>query len=306
MSENDLVLLNQLLEQRMKTVGDGLSESDYFELFAAEQVLKDDDLSYEEIQDGIVGDGGDGGIDGFYFFVNGALCSDDSDYSALKKNIDLRVVVIQAKTSSGFDEAVVEKFIGSARDLFNFSVKPAALRKVYNKDLLKKVIQFREIFLGFTSNFPKLKVQYFCVAKATDVEHPNVRRKVTELEKTLKGLLSSVEFSFDFSGASHLLASARKMPTNTYKLSLAENPIATDREGLICLVRLKDFYDFIKGEDGRIREHLFESNVRDYQGNTEVNKEIRTTLEASTVEDFWWLNNGIRCFAQNRVLPEKY
>ena len=71
MSSNDQVFLEEVLKQRRDELSDPISESDYFELFASEQALKDYDLSWEEIESGIVGAGGDGGIDGFYLFVNG-------------------------------------------------------------------------------------------------------------------------------------------------------------------------------------------------------------------------------------------
>jgi hypothetical protein len=40
MSSNDLILLNQLLKQRITEIGPDLAESDFFEMFSAEQVLK--------------------------------------------------------------------------------------------------------------------------------------------------------------------------------------------------------------------------------------------------------------------------
>lgn len=46
-----------------------------------EQILKDFDLSYEEIESGLVGAGGDEGIDGIYSFANGQLIEDDSETS---------------------------------------------------------------------------------------------------------------------------------------------------------------------------------------------------------------------------------
>jgi hypothetical protein len=75
MSTNDQVILNQMLEKRQQELSVSLSESEFFELFACEQILKDHDLSWEEIESGIVGDGGDGGIDGFYLFVNDEIIS---------------------------------------------------------------------------------------------------------------------------------------------------------------------------------------------------------------------------------------
>jgi hypothetical protein len=37
--------------------------------------------------------------------------------------------------------------------------------------------------------------------------------------------------------------------------------------------------------------------VRDYQGDVEVNREIRDALENPGNEEFWWLNNGITILA---------
>jgi hypothetical protein len=42
---------------------------------------------------------------------------------------------------------------------------------------------------------------------------------------------------------------------------------------------------------------IFDANVRDYQGDVEVNRAIRQTLLQPEGEDFWWLNNGITILA---------
>ena len=49
-----------------------------------------------------------------------------------------------------------------------------------------------------------------------------------------------------------------------------------------------------------MRTYLFESNIRDYLGNTPVNEDISQTLLANNrieVCDFWWLNNGVTIIA---------
>lgn len=301
MSQNDLILLNQLLEQRLAEIGSGLTDTEYFEVFSAEQVLKDEDLSYDEIESGVVGGGGDGGVDSFYFFVNGTLYSEDIDLSSLKKNINLEVVVIQSKTSSGFSEESINKFISATKDLFDLNVSLDSLAPVYNDKIRGKVAEFRAAYMALAAKFPTISFRYAYVAKAIDV-NPNVRRKVGALKETLERMVSPVLFSFEFIGATDLLALARKVPTHTAKLTLSETPISTGQEGFVCLVGLKDFLDFIKDENGRIKAHLFEGNVRDYQGNTEVNKEIRSTLETKSEEDFWWLNNGVSMLCSNASL----
>jgi len=64
MPANDPVLLGQILEQRKTELAPDLSESEFFELFVSEELLKDRSLSYEELSSGLVGGGNDGGIDG--------------------------------------------------------------------------------------------------------------------------------------------------------------------------------------------------------------------------------------------------
>jgi hypothetical protein len=66
----------------------------------------------------------------------------------------------------------------------------------------------------------------------------------------------------------------------------------------VALVQLDEYFKLI-AEDGQMREYLFESNVRDYEGDVEVNKQIRSTLENPKGADFWWLNNGITIVAES-------
>lgn len=58
-------------------------------------------------------------------------------------------------------------------------------------------------------------------------------------------------------------------------------------------MRLRDYLDFLADEQGELRRHIFDWNVRDYQGDVEVNKEIRESLEDPEGPEFWWLNNGV-------------
>ena len=61
--------------------------------------------------------------------------------------------------------------------------------------------------------------------------------------------------------------------------------------GLVCL---KDLVDFVT-LNGEINLSLFDGNVRDsYKSSSSINKDIIETLEKKiTINDFWWLNNGI-------------
>src|SRR6266576_1070813 len=121
MTTNDQIILDNILIQKRQALAPKLTPNEYFEIFTAEQVLKDFDLSYDELEAGVVGDGGDGGIDGIYVFTNGELVQEDSDLSNLKKDVTVELVIIQAKTSPGFGEAAIEKLIAVTEDLLDLS-----------------------------------------------------------------------------------------------------------------------------------------------------------------------------------------
>ncbi len=80
MTTNSRIILDGVLQQRQSEVDPDAKPDSFFEFFTAQQVLKDFDLSYDEIESGLVGNGGDGGIDGIYLLVNGDLVQEDSDY----------------------------------------------------------------------------------------------------------------------------------------------------------------------------------------------------------------------------------
>lgn len=68
---NDQIILEQILSEKTQEMGLDLSIQDYFEIYSASETLKDHDLSYDDIQYGIVGNGGDGRIDSIHTFLNG-------------------------------------------------------------------------------------------------------------------------------------------------------------------------------------------------------------------------------------------
>src|SRR5690606_12366959 len=120
-------------------------------LFSSEQVLKDFELSYDELKNGIVEGGSDGGIDSIYTFINGELLEEDSDYTGLKKDIVIDLVILQSKNTNGFSEESMNKFIASAQDLLNLSNDLKALKATYKKELRKKIELFKNAYLRLAS-----------------------------------------------------------------------------------------------------------------------------------------------------------
>ena len=303
MPSNDRIILDQILADTRAERAPSTSASTYFEIFTAEQALKDYDLSYEEIENGIVGDGGDGGVDSIYVFANGDLLHEDSDLSALKKGVALELILVQAKTSGSFSESAVDKFIAVSEDLLDLSTNLKQFAKTYNQALREAVGIFRDAHATLASRFPSIRITYVYSSKGEEV-HPNVAAKAEKLQTKVKNLFSAADVRVMFLGSKDLLELARRTPKSAHSLTLAETPISSSGDvGFVCLVRLEEFYSFIT-DDGVLVRGLFESNVRDYQGSTQVNEEIQETLVKGK-EDFWWLNNGITVVASKATQSGK-
>lgn len=305
MASNDQIILNHLLEKRKQIIAPELHDSRFFELFMSEQLLKNYDLSYDEIEAGAVGKGNDGGIDSLYCFVNGQLLGDDTEFSLLKSNITIDLIIIQSKTSAGFNEDALSKFILTTQDLLDLTNPIDNLHTTYNSKLLNIIENFRKAYLDLSNKFPEFNIAYYYASKGDEV-HPNVKRRVVKLEQTVKQIFSNCSFVFGFIGARELLDFVRQQPTETLPLKVAETPMSTGQIASICLVNLVEYYRFITDENGELRRGIFEANVRGYLGDVDVNRAIGDTLtQTDAQEDFWWLNNGITILASEAPLNGK-
>jgi hypothetical protein len=304
LATNAQTLLNIILEKEQKRVDPTLGPGDYFCIFVAEQILKNYGLSDEEIASGIVDRpdcrGGDGGIDAVYTFVNGALVPDvTEDFGKVKENALVTLYVIQTKTESSFSEEAILRIQAAVNDLFDLAHDVNDFASTYNIHVRRAINIFREAYKGhlFAKDL-KLQIYFYYATKGEEI-HPNVQTRANGLVNQVKKLFTQAELNFHFYTAEKLFDLSRKGLEERLTLTV-EEAMTTESMGTICLVRLKDFYNFIHDEDtGELKHWLFEENVRDYEGkNVDVNKAIRETLEHPQGErDFWWLNNGITIVA---------
>lgn len=305
MADNNQIVLQTLIEQNRQELYPELKSDDYFHLFVTEQIMKDLELSYDEIDEGIVDNGGDGGIDSIYTFVNQELVQRDTELIDAKRNSTIDVYILQSKNVNSFGETPIEKCNSSAIDIFDLNKPIDNLRSIYNSDLLANVEVFRNQYLHLASKFPILRFHYFYVTKGVEV-HPNVERKVQILVNSIKTHFDKAEVRFEFVTAKKLIDLTRKEQIRSKDVALNDNPISTQDGGYIAIVPIKQYFDFITDENERLIKYFFDANIRDYQVNVDVNKEIRKTLiSQDSNEDFWWLNNGVTITAVNATFASK-
>ena len=303
MTHNDQVLLKLLLEGRRGDLSIPIPEGDFFELFVADQVLKDHDLSWEELESGIVGGGGDGGIDGFYLFVNDSLIGEETDNGSFRGKITIEVHILQAKTTEGFSENALVKMRSTITELLDLSKDLSSLVGPYNQQLLDAFDRFRRVQGPSRGRLPDISFFVYYASQGLGV-HPNVERQATLLEEEIRNLYSQADYQFSFVDARTLVELSRQVPTTEYLLSYTD-AISTESNAYVCLVRLSDYHRFITDDQGRCIKILFDANVRDYQGSVEVNSAIAETLANPCDEDFWWLNNGITILASQAGVHAK-
>jgi hypothetical protein len=307
MSSNDVIVLNSILNQKKVELANSFSDNDYFEVFTFEQALKDYDLSYDELLSGRVDGADDGGIDGFFIFINNEILSDDVDLTTIKKSPKIDIYIIQAKVSPSFQEAAIEKFITTIQDIFDLGKDIKDIQKYYNSALMEKVEIFRDAYVNLANRHPEIRVIYIYASKGNCLDiHHKVEHKAENLKNITQGYFVKADIGVKFLGARELLEAARQEKTYSLQLRFLENYISRGEDNYIVLSGLKDYYEFVTDNNGNLRKYLFESNVRDYQGDVEVNRDIRNTLESNNTSiDFWWLNNGITILASKASVTGK-
>lgn len=303
MSKNNQILLEEIVRQERENCEEPLTISDFFEFYTAAQILKSYELSYDEIESGLVGKSLDGGADSIYLFINGDLIKEDENpKEKYKKNVDIEMVFIQSKYENSFGEDALLKLSRLCKNLFDLEFVRADYESRYNEKVLDAFELFRQSYVGLITKRPKLKISFYYASKGIDV-HPNVTAQSQDLIEEIRAKLPGCEVTVTFVDAEKLVKMVQERPNDVFRLKVSEAPMSTSGQVFIALARLSDYFKFITDDEGKPIKHIFESNVRDYQGKTDVNLEIQDTLENPGNEEFWWLNNGVTILASEASAP---
>src|SRR6266550_2031168 len=208
MTETDRTYLQRILDDNRMESRPDMPADKYFEIFSAEQVLKKYELNDSEIESGIVGEGGDGGIDSIYCFIDRLIVREDTSISHLKKaNRPVRVelVIIQSKNGKGsFDAAVLDKLLPTVTDLFNIARPITDFAKHYNHKLIDIIDRFRKHYLDLVRQRPALSITFHYVCQGEEL-HPDVIHKKDILRAKVKDLFPSAQTDLRFIGAKALM-----------------------------------------------------------------------------------------------------
>ena len=253
---NNQLLLKEIIKQEYAENGIFEEESTFFEFFAASQVLKNNDLSDEEICAGIVGGGNDGGCDGIYLFLNNDLLSEDQiDTLTSHKGAELTFTIIQAKNTTGFGEDAIMKWKTVSSNLLDMSNDISDYRdnSRYSEQVVSMFLLFRDAITKLIRLQPRICINYYYVTLGPEV-NKNVEAQASELIKIVNTLYPSAKVKVNFITADLLMDLYNTDMETVINLQFSENPIARGKNAeYISLINLGTYYKFIRlfrGEGG--------------------------------------------------------
>lgn len=288
MAKNDVVLIDKILKDLDTNNDIGVT----FENFATEQLLKEYDLSEEEILSGIVDGKDDGGIDGIFYFVNSRLISDIEKIDFPKTGIDFSIYIITCKHEDSFKMVPINTISTTLDEFFDFTIDSKNLISSYNLEIIEKRELLINIYSKIASKLDNFKINIVYASRGDMNElADNVRSKAKYLSDSITKKFSFCNTEFHFLGSAELLEKYRKRKIMSSEIKCID--IINCENSYLMLCNLKDYFNFVIDDEKKLRRYFLDSNVRAYMGDNRVNSEIMKTLVNKDSVEFWFLNNGI-------------
>lgn len=276
-----------------------MKESEQFERFCTYSVLSSRYSAGFDLDDVSTGVDDDG-IDGAAIVIDETPCPSTEEAESIfqepRRNHDVDLVFVQAKSGERFDLGDFLKF------------KEGILRFVNSEDYESSddvLAEAKKAFDLTISNVPKVRngqpsIYVYYITTGLYQQPEEFEKARREFESQLSKLGYFYDVNVSIIGRDELT----KLWVGTYSgtqasliaLSNAALPeIAGIDEAYLAVVKAADLVDrLLMTEDGNLRGHVFEENVRAYLGEENpVNKSISETIRSEAASRFPVLNNGI-------------
>jgi hypothetical protein len=300
----DIVTKNLLKTFRAEeSLSSNVEEDVLFEYFANYCILAKEYSEEFSLDDVHTGDSGDMAIDGIAVLVNGNLIANAEevdDLVQLNKYVEAEFVFIQAKSSSRFDGADISNFLFGVRDIFNSNSRMPKSDKVKEKIALINSIYEKPAL--FKRGNPNLKLYYVSTGKWQNDQY--LLTKINADLELLKDMSIFKDVTFtpvDAISIQKLYNYAKNSISKTIefenKVTIPE--IKGIKEAYLGILPVTELIKLITDEDAIMLRGLFYDNVRDFQGDNDVNIEIQKTIQSPDRDFFVLLNNGVTIVADS-------
>lgn len=244
------------------------------------------------------------GIDGVAIIANDALIEDEEqlvDVIESNRYLSCSFIFIQSKSATSFSVGEMLKFTAAVKDFF-FNAN--ALNRANDRLKQCNALQLRlyEAATKFARGLPTLHLYYAYTGVWKD--DPVAR---TVIDKELDAfrdasMFSDIRFTpIDASGLQRLYFKSKNAikAEVDFPTSVAMPEIANIKEAYIGVISAKEYLKLVVDENGELIKKVFFDNLRDYQGDTQVNLAIGQTIESSSASQFPIRNNGVTIVARN-------
>jgi len=300
----DLVTQNLVTTfQEEESLQNETDDAVVFEYFSNYCTVANDYGDEFDVEDIHTGGGDDLGIDGIAIIVNGALVLDVeevNDLAATNKHLDVEILLVQAKSGGNFSGSEISNFFYGTKDLF--APKPTLPRNaiIAEKEALIKAVYQRSSL--FKKGNPRLRMYYVTTGKWQD--DPKLSARIeNERESLLEfNIFEAVDFfPVDARSLQRLYSRAKNRLSRTVEFAskVTLPSLAEIQESYLGFLPVEQYLKLITDESGGVAKGLFYDNVRDFQGDNPVNKEIGDTLQSPSKALFVLMNNGVTVVADS-------
>lgn len=252
-------------------------------------------LEFDDLIDGIMGEGGDEGIDLCYLYCNGILVKDE--LHPVTKDSTLKLKIFQIKKEDGFSTDGFRKLKEGIQEIFNLDLELYDLKMIgANKTIVDMAELIRKIFRKSRIERAKFICEVFYVTSAPDIQ---ISEKIYSFERELKDNPLNIPFDFHYWGAQKLL-DLTSILEEKIEVRFENQPLKISEKG----IETTGFAGFVNGNEllkslndgeGNFKSHLTEGNVRFFLGE---DKKINSSIIDSAIDDskssiFWAMNNGL-------------
>ncbi|MDH4161492.1 MAG: AIPR family protein [Nitrospirota bacterium] len=279
-----------------------LAEDKQFENFVNFSVISKLHRTTFELDSVFTGGGGDAAIDGLAIIVNGKLVTEIDeldDVVAESGYLDCDIVFIQSKTSSSFEGSEIGSFVFGVKDFLSDQ------SKLVHNSRLKSFKEIWEHIIAksayMVNRRPNCKLFYVTTGKWTNDQ--NLKAIVNGGKKEVDDSELFNEVSFFPLGANEIQklyheTRNKLSATITFQNRITLPDIAGVKEAYLGILPYLEFISLVQDENQTIYS-IFDDNVRDFQGDNDVNRKIKETLQSGKFDIFSVLNNGITIVASS-------
>ena len=244
----------------------------------------------------------DTGIDGLAILVDGHVVTSQDDVNFFRDTLgrlDVQFVFIQSKSGAHFSAADIGTFYFGVRSFFDEKIDLPSRDEIKNLRLLKDYIYELSIHM---ENPPECLLYFATSGEWND--DPNLVARVDSERQLLSDTNLFSEVIFPPIGSDRIKAFYRELRHKIVREVIFEkHTILPNIDGVteayLGILPCESYLRLIMDEDGNIQRGLFYDNVRDFQGENTVNKEISATLSDLSVNaQFVLLNNGVTIVAK--------